>query len=154
MSQVLWTQPSCNNGFHQLITSLRHKPILSLQSHQTRLVSNSPYGRTHVWKHRRPKLPNPIVPIFPQRVTLSDGSTFTHYTTSPRSRIRLARDLTNNPLWNYGTSKGGLFEDEEGSSGRMGRFRRKFEEFSGNLEWVTEENDVASEEQPEKSKQE
>ena len=36
----------------------------------------------------------------------------------------------------------------------MGRFRRKFEEFSGNLEWVTEENDVASEEQPEKSKQE
>lgn len=35
-------------------------------------------------------------------------------------------------------NKGGLFEDEEGSSGRMGRFRRKFEEFSGNLDWVAE----------------
>jgi Ribosomal protein L31p, N-terminal len=98
-----------------------------------------------VWKHRRPKLPNPIVPIFPQRVVLSDGSSFTHYTTSPRSRIRLTRDLTNNPLWNYGMSKGGLFEDEEGSSGRMGRFRRKFEEFSSNLDWVAEEGEVTSE---------
>ncbi|KAF8577381.1 hypothetical protein K439DRAFT_1364799 [Ramaria rubella] len=112
---------------------------------QTRCVSSSPYGRTHVWKHRHPELPNPIVPIFPQRVLLSDGSTFTHYITSPRSIIRLTRDLTNNPLWNYGMSKGGMFEDEEGSSGRMGRFRRKFEEFSGNLDWVVDEDGVEME---------
>ncbi|KAF8508068.1 hypothetical protein JB92DRAFT_2733633 [Gautieria morchelliformis] len=127
----------------RFITSARHRA--PLQSQQTRFVSSSPYGRTHVWKHRRPKLPNPIVPIFPQRVVLSDGSSFTHYTTSPRSRIRLTRDLTNNPLWNNGMNKGGLFEDEEGSSGRMGRFRRKFEEFSSNLDWVAEEGEVTSE---------
>ncbi|GJJ09323.1 hypothetical protein Clacol_003545 [Clathrus columnatus] len=106
---------------------------------QIRFVSSSPYGRTHVWKRRRPKLPNPIVPIFPQQVIQSDGSTFTHYITSPRSTIRLTRDLTNNPLWNYGAS-GGKFEDEQGSAGRMGRFRRKFEEFSGNVDWVVDES--------------
>jgi hypothetical protein len=39
-------------------------------------------------------------------------------------------------------SKGGLFEDEEGSSGRMGRFRRKFEEFSSDLDWVADGNAV------------
>jgi len=35
----------------------------------------------------------------------------------------------------------GMFEDEEGSAGRMGRFRRKFEELSdGGLDWVVEES--------------
>jgi len=43
-------------------------------------------------------------------------------------------------------SKGGKFEDEEGSSGRMGRFRRKFEEFSEDLDWVAEENQLTTEE--------
>ena len=149
-----WAPSSYYKAFCRCMTSPRHK-ILP-QSQQTRLVSSSPYGRTHVWKHRRPNLPNPIVPIFPQRVVLSDGSSFTHYTTSPRSHIRLTRDLTNNPLWNYGRSKGGLFEDEEGSSGRMGRFRRKFEEFSSNLDWVAEEGEVTSElaESPKKDKTE
>ncbi|KAF8512939.1 hypothetical protein BU17DRAFT_20554, partial [Hysterangium stoloniferum] len=108
---------------------------------QSRNVSSSPYGRAHVWKNRRNKLPNPIVPIFPQKVILSDGSTFTHYTTSPKSKIRLTRDLTNNPTWNYGMNKGGMFEDEEGSSGRMGRFRRKFEEFADNMDWIVDESD-------------
>ncbi|KIJ55339.1 hypothetical protein M422DRAFT_199506 [Sphaerobolus stellatus SS14] len=115
-----------------------------LASAQSRNVSSSPYGRTHVWKHRAPKLPNPIVPIFPQQVFLSDGSTFTHYTTSPRSKIRLNRDLTNNPLWNYGLTRG-MFEDEEGSAGRMGRFRRKFEELSegSSMDWIVDESEFA-----------
>ena len=71
-------------------------PLRALQT-QTRSVSSSPYGRTHVWKRRPNKLPNPVVPQFPQRVIRSDGSTFTHWTTSPRSVIRLTRDVTNNP---------------------------------------------------------
>jgi len=137
----LCAQSSRNEALHRLITT--QHPVHA--GPQVRHVSSSPYGRTHVWKHRPPKLPNPVVPTFPQRVTLSDGSTFTHYTTSPRSSIKLTRDLTNNPLWNYGLSKGGKFEDEEGSSGRMGRFRRKFEEFSEDLDWVAEENVEGSE---------
>src|ERR1700761_1115766 len=47
---------------------------------QTRFVSSSPYGRTHVWKHRQRKLPNPVVPQFPQIVIRSDGSSFVHHT--------------------------------------------------------------------------
>jgi hypothetical protein len=134
MLSRLCAQSRRNETIYHFITT----PRPSNPAQHARHVSSSPYGRTHVWKHRPPKLPNPVVPTFPQRVTLSDGSTFTHYTTSPRSSIRLTRDLTNNPLWNYGMNKGGMFEDEEGSSGRMGRFRRKFEEFSGDLDWVKE----------------
>jgi len=34
----------------------------------------------------------------------------------------------------------GQFEDEEGSAGRMGRFRRKFTEINdGGLDWIFEE---------------
>lgn len=118
-----------------------HYALCQTPKYQTRSVSDSPYGRAHVWKRRRPKLPNPIVPIFPQRVIQSDGSTFVHYITSPKSTIWLTRDLTNNPLWNYGAT-GGRFEDDEGSAGRMGRFRRKFEELSGNADWIVEDADT------------
>ncbi|KLO18739.1 hypothetical protein SCHPADRAFT_802671, partial [Schizopora paradoxa] len=96
-----------------------------------RSVSSSPYGRTHVWRRRAPKLPNPVVPQFPQRVTLADGSTFVHWTTSPRSSIRLTRDNTNNPIWNPWLEAGNA-EDLEGAvTGRMGRFRRRFEDLGG-----------------------
>lgn len=94
----------------------------------TRSVSSSPYGRTHVWRRRAPKLPNPVVPHFPQRVVLSDGSTYIHWTTSPRSTIKLTRDTRNAPLWAPWLA-GSNPEDVEGASaGRLGRFRRKFEE--------------------------
>ncbi|KAK1923226.1 hypothetical protein DB88DRAFT_341127 [Papiliotrema laurentii] len=71
-----------------------------------------------------PTVPNPLPRIYPQRVVLSDGSTFTSYSTAPTpSILRLTRDVTNNPLWAPGTEKRGVTDEE----GRVGRFRRKFE---------------------------
>lgn len=64
-----------------------------------------------------------MVPHFKQRVILSDGSTFTHFTTCPRSVIRLTRDLTNNPFWAPGSD--GLSVGDE-DAGRMGRFKKRF----------------------------
>ena len=106
----------------------------------TRHVSSSPYGRTHVWKHRPHELPKPFVPQFPQRVVRADGSTFTHYTTSPRSDIRLARDTTNNPLWNAARLSGET-EEEDLVTGRLGRFNRRFDGLGGHgheVDWMTE----------------
>ncbi|KAF8627549.1 hypothetical protein AX15_004369 [Amanita polypyramis BW_CC] len=110
----------------------------------TRSVSSSPYGRTHVWhpKNRAPTLPNPLVPKYPQLVIRSDGTSFTHWTTSPRSRIRLTRDTTNNPTWNtrvWLSEK--AFEDEDRKTGRLGRFSRRFEGLgraASGVEWTEE----------------
>ncbi|KAG1743642.1 uncharacterized protein EDB91DRAFT_1032671, partial [Suillus paluster] len=63
-----------------------------------RSVSTFPYGCSHVFKRRLPKLPNPVVPYFPQRVLCADGSSYMQWTTSPRSRITSTRDTTKNPL--------------------------------------------------------
>jgi hypothetical protein len=101
----------------------------------TRAVSSSPYGRTHVWKRRPKKLPNPIVPQFPQRVIRADGSSFTHWTTSPRPLIRLTRDVTNHPLWNVSALTGEGAADESEVTGRLGRFNRKFVE---EIDWMGE----------------
>ncbi|KAK7063639.1 hypothetical protein R3P38DRAFT_7316 [Favolaschia claudopus] len=106
----------------------------------TRSISNSPYGRTHVWKRRDPVLPNPVVPKFPQRVVRADGSSFVHWTTSPRSLIRLTRDTTSNPLWNTGMwADGRGLEEESETTGRLGRFNRKFEGIGGagtQVDWM------------------
>lgn len=109
---------------------------------QCRAVSNSPYGRTHVWKRRPPVLPNPMVPKFPQKVIRSDGTSFTHWTTSPRSLVRLTRDTTNNPIYNTGRDGDRSVEEETGSTGRLGRFNRKFEEFGADLEDITWMDDL------------
>ncbi|KAF7302870.1 hypothetical protein MKEN_01249200 [Mycena kentingensis (nom. inval.)] len=94
---------------------------------QIRSISSSPYGRTHVWKRRKPVLPNPVVPKFPQRVVRADGSSFVHWTTSPRSLIRLTRDTTTNPIWNtFMWADGRGIEEENEATGRMGRFNRRF----------------------------
>ncbi|KAH8831685.1 hypothetical protein DL96DRAFT_1460633 [Flagelloscypha sp. PMI_526] len=90
---------------------------------QTRNVSSSPYGRTHVWKRRAPKLPNPVPGKYPQLVIRSDGSSFTHWTTSPRSQIRLTRDVTNNPVYNTASWVSGTgMEEDQVLTGRVGRF--------------------------------
>ncbi|KAI0045230.1 hypothetical protein FA95DRAFT_1473670, partial [Auriscalpium vulgare] len=94
----------------------------------TRTISSSPYGRAHVRKHHAPKLPNPVVPQFPQRVIRADGSSFTHWTTSPRSLLRLTRDVTNNPLWNISALSGEGAAEESAVTGRLGRFNRRFVE--------------------------
>ncbi|PIL26734.1 hypothetical protein GSI_11148 [Ganoderma sinense ZZ0214-1] len=115
--------------------SLFWSPIM-----QTCSVSSSPYGRTHVWKRRSKKLPNPMVPVFPQRLVRVDGSTIVHYTTSPRSVIRLTRDTTNNPLWNASRFVG-MDEEEDEVTGRMGRFSRRFGGLSGqksDMDWMDE----------------
>lgn len=114
---------------------------------QTRSVSSSPYGRTHVWKRRQKKLPNPTVPVFPQRLVRVDGSTVIHYTTSPRSLIRLTRDTTNNPLWNAARFVG-MDEEEDEVTGRLGRFSRKFAELGGQrseMDWMDQASDESVE---------
>ncbi|KAJ3513388.1 hypothetical protein NLJ89_g2984 [Agrocybe chaxingu] len=109
--------------------------ILCLPKHQTcRSVSNSPYGRTHVWKRRAPVLPNPVVPKFPQKVIRSDGTSFTQWTTSPKSLVRLTRDTTNNPYWNTGNPSDRSIEEESSTTGRMGRFSRRFEDLGADLD--------------------
>ena len=107
----------------------------------TRSVSSSPYGRTHVWKRRPKRLPNPIVPQFPQRVIRSDGSSFTHWTTSPRPLIRLTRDVTNNPLWNVSALMGEGAAEESEVTGRLGRFNRKF--VVEEVDWMSEAEGVS-----------
>ncbi|KAF9522513.1 hypothetical protein CPB83DRAFT_110999 [Crepidotus variabilis] len=110
-----------------------------------RCISNSPYGRTHVWKRRPATLPNPLVPKFPQKVIRSDGTSFTHWITSPKSLVRLTRDTTNNPHWNTGNPGDRTMEEETGSAGRMGRFSRKFEELTVGMDdadWMEEMSTV------------
>lgn len=101
--------------------------ISSASSSSTRTYSakaSSPWtSRTHTKKS--PRVPNPLPAIYPQLVILSDGSSFTSYTTAPSPAVlRLTRDVTNNPLWNpaaEGRRGGG---EEEG--GRLARFRARF----------------------------
>lgn len=69
---------------------------------------------------RRPKRPY----TFTQLVTLSDGSTFTHRTTSPTPVIRSTKDVRNSPLWNPSSQK--LLNVEEDEAGRLARFRDRF----------------------------
>lgn len=115
-------------------THIHHPPSC------TRSVSSSPYGRTHVWKQRAKRLPNPIVPQFPQRVIRADGSSFTHWTTSPRPLIRLTRDVTNHPLWNVSALTGEGAAEESEVTGRLGRFNRKF---VGDVDWMSEAEGLA-----------
>ncbi|BEI81202.1 hypothetical protein CcaverHIS002_0203620 [Cutaneotrichosporon cavernicola] len=100
--------------------------------------------------HLKPKmsLPNPLPALFPQKVVLSDGSTFTSYSTAPTPAIlRMTRDVTNNPLWSPSTERRGLGDGVE--EGRVGRFRRRFEGAgqkdaqksafgSADLQWMSE----------------
>ncbi|KAH9922407.1 uncharacterized protein B0H18DRAFT_879422 [Fomitopsis serialis] len=112
---------------------------------QVRSVSSSPYGRTHVWKHRQRVLPKPFAPQFPQVVVRVDGSTFTHYTTSPRSVLKLSKDTTNTPLWNASRFLGEA-EEEDAITGRLGRFNRRFEGLGGygaqNMTWMAQSDAV------------
>lgn len=79
-------------------------------------------SKTHTKK--APKIPNPLPALFPQKVVLSDGSSFMQWTTAPTPQInRLTRDITNNQLWAPGmeaASRDGIME------GRIGKFHRRF----------------------------
>ncbi|KAM0710169.1 hypothetical protein Q7P35_002531 [Cladosporium inversicolor] len=69
---------------------------------------------------RRPKRPY----TFTQMITLSDGSTYLHRTTSPAPIYRSTKDTKNNPLWNPSSQK--LKNVEEDEAGRLRRFRGRF----------------------------
>lgn len=103
-----------------------------------RSLSSSPYGRTHVWKRRLPTLPNPVVPKFPQRVIRADGSSFVHWTTSPRSTVKLTTDTTNNPMWNTGVwTDARAVEEQAMKTGALGRFNKRFELGDrASLDWI------------------
>ncbi|KAK7542852.1 mitochondrial 54S ribosomal protein bL31m [Phyllosticta citribraziliensis] len=69
---------------------------------------------------RRPKRPYQ----FTQAVTLSDGSTFMHRTTSPEPLYKSTKDIKNSLLWNPSSQK--LANAEDDLAGRLRSFRNKF----------------------------
>ncbi|KAF7592177.1 hypothetical protein BBP40_000518 [Aspergillus hancockii] len=104
----------------------------------------------HATLLRRPKRPY----TFTQLITLSDGSTFTHRTTSPAPVYRSTRDTRNSLLWNPSSSK--LMNVEEDEAGRLAAFRAKFgrswdantpteEELKNKAEQTSEEAAAAAE---------
>ncbi|MCJ1455246.1 hypothetical protein MMC28_005600 [Mycoblastus sanguinarius] len=74
----------------------------------------------HATLLRRPKRPY----TFTQLVTLSDGSTYTHRTTSPAPIYRSTKDTRNTPLWNPSSQK--LLNMETDEAGKLRAFREKF----------------------------
>ncbi|PVG00072.1 hypothetical protein CPB86DRAFT_730006 [Serendipita vermifera] len=101
------------------------------------------YGNSHVIARKARRLPPPVVPMYPQKVVLSDGSSFTHWTTSPKSSIRLTRDISNSPLWTLSAAGGG---EEDDTSGRLSKFRLRFDQ-SGALDNYGSFYDLAKEKQ-------
>ncbi|KAH8697752.1 hypothetical protein BGW36DRAFT_359529 [Talaromyces proteolyticus] len=86
----------------------------------------------HATLLRRPKRPY----TFTQLITLSDGSTYLHRTTSPIPVYRSTRDTRNSLLWNPTSKK--LVNMEEDEAGRLAAFRarfgRSYDANSGNVE--------------------
>ncbi|PYH91470.1 hypothetical protein BO71DRAFT_401335 [Aspergillus ellipticus CBS 707.79] len=74
----------------------------------------------HATLLRRPKRPYQ----FTQLITMTDGSTFTHRTSSPVPIYRTTRDTRNTLLWNPSSNK--LKNVEEDEAGRLAAFRAKF----------------------------
>jgi hypothetical protein len=69
---------------------------------------------------RRPKRPY----TFTQLVTLSDGSSFMHRTTSPQPLLQAVKDVRNSPLWN--PTNQDLMNVEQDEAGKLAAFRAKF----------------------------
>ncbi|KAL4738736.1 hypothetical protein BDV11DRAFT_188973 [Aspergillus similis] len=101
-----------------LHTTLRRTAASPLISHGTTTFICTQCR--HATLLRRPKRPY----TFTQLITLSDGSTFTHRTTSPLPVYRSTRDTRNSIMWNPSSSKLKSVEDDE--AGRLAAFRAKF----------------------------
>ncbi|KAI8866113.1 hypothetical protein GQ42DRAFT_165692 [Ramicandelaber brevisporus] len=69
-----------------------------------------------------PDAPRPE--IFVQRVALTDGSTITLRTTSPRPSYKLSKDTRNHPLWNPHLGHGVMLENVQ-----LSRFTQRFAGF-------------------------
>ncbi|KAH6720181.1 hypothetical protein BKA61DRAFT_508727, partial [Leptodontidium sp. MPI-SDFR-AT-0119] len=61
---------------------------------------------------------------FTQLVTLSDGSTYTHRTTSPAPIFRSTKDTRNHPMWQ--PSLDSLRNVEQDEAGKLRAFRKRF----------------------------
>lgn len=98
-------------------------------------------SKTHL--RPTPRMPNPLPAIYPQLVILSDGSSFTSYTTAPSPAVyRLTRDVTNNPLWNLNKDGGvGRRGEGEEDGGRLARFKRLYGESSASTSSTSESTD-------------
>ncbi|QKX55589.1 uncharacterized protein TRUGW13939_02683 [Talaromyces rugulosus] len=116
-----------------LNTSLRRVSSTApstLSSSLTRTSINTPTSTStttyicnqcrHATLLRRPKRPY----TFTQLITLSDGSTYLHRTTSPIPVYRSTRDTRNSLLWNPTSQK--LVNLEEDEAGRLAAFRARF----------------------------
>ncbi|KAL8705785.1 MAG: hypothetical protein Q9201_001131 [Fulgogasparrea decipioides] len=112
---------------HFRLDALIIPPTMALQSPSPRVTA------TFLWKPRinyqqlrhatlirRPKRPY----TFTQLVTLSDGSTFTHRTTSPTPVYESTKDSRNTALWNPSSQK--LLNVEADEAGRLRAFRERF----------------------------
>ncbi|OCF36040.1 hypothetical protein I317_00562 [Kwoniella heveanensis CBS 569] len=126
MSSSLF-RPSSSSSVRTISTALRSSLQVQMRSKHTHSTPQSLWlSRTHL--NPAPAIPPPMVPTFPMRVILSDGSTFTAYTTAPTpSTKKLTRDVLNNPLWSPASERRGLGEGDEG---RVGRFRKRFQSAS------------------------
>lgn len=99
-----------NNPSSLLLLRRPHLPLPTLPTTQHRTATLL----------RRPKRPY----TFTQLVTLSDGSTYTHRTTSPEPVYRSIKDTRNTPLWNPSNEKVLNFEADE--AGKLRAFRDRF----------------------------
>ncbi|KAK5135198.1 hypothetical protein LTR08_005585 [Meristemomyces frigidus] len=99
-----------------MLTPRLHRPLLSST---TATTPHTPQTR-HASLLRRPRRPY----TFTQLLTLSDGSTFTHRTTSPAPLYRSTKDTKNSALWNPSSQR--LLNIEEDEAGRLRRFRKRF----------------------------
>lgn len=79
---------------------------------------------------------------FLQTVVLSNGSTITVRTTSPRSQIRLTKDTRNHPLWNPAMLKEGVRDESE----QLNKFQKRFgaESDLGDLSWIESDEAVSA----------
>jgi hypothetical protein len=91
------------------------------------LLSPQPLRRSiqHTQIRHATLIPRPHRPYtFTQLVTLSDGSSYFHRTTSPIPVYKSTKDIRNAPRWNPRNSKLAAVEEDE--AGRLAAFRSRF----------------------------
>lgn len=120
----------CATCRRQGASSLKASPSTQQTRSTSSLHKTAWPSKTHL--RPAPRMPNPLPAIYPQLVILSDGSSFTSYTTAPSPAVyRLTRDVTNNPLWNLNKDGGvGRRGEGEEDGGRLARFKRLYGESS------------------------
>ncbi|SJX60721.1 related to MZM1-protein required for assembly of the cytochrome bc1 complex [Sporisorium reilianum f. sp. reilianum] len=134
-SSVATASSSASNTVRAFSTSTRPASTILAQATHFHSQQRSGFVSSASASSRDPSavaqapLPRPV-PKFSSTTILADGSSIQLATTSPRRLTRLTRDPTNHPLWNPGQERkiGGDAGDD---SGRLGRFRRRFEGVDG-----------------------